>query len=116
MNIKYKISNWIERTAFVVLSVAAHIRGVDTAQVRKASEGLISDIAIGKIWVEHEIDVARIRLARRYDLSTLFNEITNRTIDLKKIEDDSGMGLTSKQLVALKFQQEYLARIAGEAK
>jgi hypothetical protein len=115
MNIKHRISSLIERAAFSLLSVAANMRGVDAVQVLKASQGMIDDISARKIFIDNEVDVTRVGLARRYDLSMLFNQITNRTMDLKKIEDDRGMGLTGAQLVALKFQQDYLERIAGKS-
>lgn len=60
-----------------------------------------------------EVELLEDRLSRRYDIGMAMNEATNRAIAQKQEarQSESGLGLTDRQKLALKFQQEHLNRI-----
>ncbi len=110
-----------ERVLIWCLCREAEARGIDLALARPSAQHFVerakTDAMDAATWKHGEARIQQDRLSKRFDIGAALNEGANRAIGEKKALEQhaADSGLTSRQLAALKFQQEYLQRVVSKA-
>ena len=115
--IRSHVKAWAERLLVWCITEQCVDSGQDRAKSRQLVQREINAV-FGSIeayadYLMTETAILTERLSRRYDPGMALNEATNRVIAAKREAGEEFVSpLSGNQQAALKFQQEYLQRIA----
>lgn len=116
---KYFLLNLAQR--FFVWALYRSLRQTDGGHTNRLYLIIANEVSCVRDSIIHfadyqmsETEILTQRLGRRYDVGMAMNEATNRALKLKSelpTDPQPIRELTASQKMALKFQEEYLARI-----